>query len=338
MSNYSLYCFDILGSVVCRDNFEADSNAEAKAIAGAICDACADEHHSHELWKGDLPIAGGETLALAFDAVALNAKGRKTVHDHMIALSNSSWPAGRSRRLRQSIAARALEPQKAESAPPPQAAAPIARSFETRRVRRGIEFSIHSTDGKHWTWLAGLKTSEGERMQGTVTGSRAVAIKLCIAAIDESLSETAAVKAPLPPEAPMSRASAPPARLGDAAPEARQVLVAEDEAMFREAAAESLKAAGFEVFQAGDGEEALAILKEHPEISLLISDVRMPYMDGYALVEASLGLKPNLKVILMSGYANTPSRLVLDRRIDTLRKPFDLKDLRNRVETLTPVH
>ncbi|HWF65370.1 MAG TPA: response regulator [Rhizomicrobium sp.] len=335
MSNYSLYCFDILGSVVCRDNFDADSNTEAKAIAGAICDACADEHHSHELWKGDLPIAGGETLAFAFDAAALNAKGLKTAHDHMVALRNSSWPAGRSRRLRERIAA--FEPQKEEPLAP-QKAEPAPDSFETRRTRRGIEFSIHSADGMHWAWLAGLKTSQGEQMQGTVNGSRAVAIKLCIAAIDEALSEMAAVKAPLPPQMPISRRIAPPARLADAPPQARQVLVAEDEAMFREAAAESLKAAGFEVFQAGDGEEALAILKEHPQISLLISDVRMPYMDGFALVEAGLGLKPTLKVLMMSGYANTPSRLVRDRRIDTLRKPFDLNDLRSRVEDLATVH
>ena len=76
----------------------------------------------------------------------------------------------------------------------------------------------------------------------------------------------------------------------------------------------------------------------HCRYRRVISDVRMPYMDGYALVEASLGLKPSLKVILMSGYASTPSRLVLDRRIQTLRKPFDLGDLRSRVEDLATVH
>jgi response regulator RpfG family c-di-GMP phosphodiesterase len=72
-------------------------------------------------------------------------------------------------------------------------------------------------------------------------------------------------------------------RLSDTPPGGCQILIAEDEAMFRDAAVEALKAGGFEVFQAGDGEEALALLKEHPHISLLISDVRMPYMDGYAL-------------------------------------------------------
>jgi len=329
MSNYSLYCFDFLGSVVARDNFEAGDNAEAKAIADAICEACADEHHSHELWKGDLPIESRETLASANGRAVLGAKARKLVHDHMIALRNSSWPVSRSRRLSERIAAWALD----------QSVQPVsAGAFHMRQMRRGIEFSVHSPDGVHWTWLADLRTPDGEQTHGTVNGSRTVAIKLCIAAIDETLSEMRAAKAPAPAQIPMSRPIAPPAHLADAPPEARQVLVAEDEAMFREAAVESLKAAGFEVFQAGDGEEALAILKEYPHISLLISDVRMPYMDGYALVEAGLGLNPELKVILMSGYANTPSRLVLDRRIDTLRKPFDLNDLRNRVEGLATLH
>ena len=64
-----------------------------------------------------------------------------------------------------------------------------------RQFRRGIEFSVHSSDGVHWTWLADLKTNE--RMQGTVNGTKPVAIRLCIAAIDETLSEKVTGKTPL---------------------------------------------------------------------------------------------------------------------------------------------
>ncbi|HEX4106027.1 MAG TPA: response regulator [Rhizomicrobium sp.] len=328
MSYYSLYCFDLMGSVVFRDNFEADNNAEAKAIAGAICDACADEHHSHELWKGDLPIESGETFDPEIQAHELSMAARKTAQDRMIALRNSSWLVSRSPRLAERIAAWALGPDTDPTVPSDR---------RMRQFRRGIEFSVHSSDGVHWTWLADLKTNEGERMQGTVNGTKAVALRLCIAAIDETLSEKVAG----PPQPSARSAIQPlehPMRLADTPPTGRQVLVAEDEAMFRDAAVESLKACGFEVFQASDGEEALAILKEHPHISLLISDVRMPFMDGYALVEASLRLNPNLKVIMMSGYANVPSKLVLDRRIDTLHKPFDLSVLSSRAEDLAAVH
>ncbi|MGH6828088.1 MAG: response regulator, partial [Rhizomicrobium sp.] len=61
-----------------------------------------------------------------------------------------------------------------------------------------------------------------------------------------------------------------------------QVLIAEDEVMLRAIAVEMLEDAGFEVFQAADGEEALALLKLNPGIALLISDIKMPRMDGYA--------------------------------------------------------
>jgi two-component system cell cycle response regulator CpdR len=118
----------------------------------------------------------------------------------------------------------------------------------------------------------------------------------------------------------------------------RQVLLADDESMFRDAVAEFLKASGFEVFEAPDGEEALAVLKKHPHIALLISDVRMPRMDGYSLVEASLQLKPDLQVIMMTGYGIKPTQLVQDRKIDTLHKPFDLKVLGSRAQNLATAH
>lgn len=209
-----------------------------------------------------------------------------------------------------------------------------------RQFRRGIEYFVHSSDDVHWTWLANLRMDGGELLQGTVNGTRAVAVKLCIAAIDEALTETTAKRAPL--RAPISDIAEQAAHhrlVNGGRSETPQVLVAEDETMFRNSAAELLKAAGFEVFQASDGEEALAILKEHPHISLLISDVRMPHMNGYELVEASLRFNPNLKVILMTGYAtNTPPKFVQDRNIDTLRKPFDLNVLRSRAENLATVH
>src|ERR1700743_896124 len=87
---------------------------------------------------------------------------------------------------------------------------------------------------------------------------------------------------------------------------ASTILLAEDEAMLRIIAVEMLEDSGFKVFQAGDGLEALELLKAHPEIALLVSDINMPRMDGYALVEAGLQFKPGLKVLLMTGYSQDP--------------------------------
>lgn len=115
-----------------------------------------------------------------------------------------------------------------------------------------------------------------------------------------------------------------------------QILIAEDEVMLRVAAAEMLESAGFEVFQAGDGEEALALLKLHPSIALLISDIRMPRMDGYSLVKAGMDLKPGLRFLLMTGYAqDPPADLIRERHIEILRKPFNLNRLCQMAGTMT---
>jgi CheY-like chemotaxis protein len=106
------------------------------------------------------------------------------------------------------------------------------------------------------------------------------------------------------------------------------ILVAEDEALLRILAVEILVDAGFQVFEAGDGVEALELLKANPQIALLVSDIKMPRMDGYALVEAGLALRPELKVLLMTGYAREPPRQMVEtREIQILHKPFNLERL-----------
>ena len=114
------------------------------------------------------------------------------------------------------------------------------------------------------------------------------------------------------------------------------ILVAEDEAMLRVLAVEMLQDAGFEVLEAGDGVEALEMLKATPDIALLVSDIKMPRMDGYALVEAGLAFRPDLKVLLMTGYAQEPPPALLRaREIRTLHKPFNLERLCDLVGEMT---
>ena len=106
------------------------------------------------------------------------------------------------------------------------------------------------------------------------------------------------------------------------------LLLAEDEAMLRLLATEMLEEAGFQVFEAADGVEGLELLKSHPEISLLVSDIKMPRMDGYALAEAGLALKPDLKILLMTGYAQSPPPALLKQAdVQILHKPFNLERL-----------
>jgi CheY-like chemotaxis protein len=107
------------------------------------------------------------------------------------------------------------------------------------------------------------------------------------------------------------------------------ILVAEDEAMLRLVAVEVLTDAGFEVLEAADGMAALKILQaDQGKIGLVISDVKMPGLNGYQLVEAGQTLHPRLKFMLMTGYAQDPLPPALAKAgIRVLYKPFDFDRL-----------
>ena len=102
------------------------------------------------------------------------------------------------------------------------------------------------------------------------------------------------------------------------------ILVVEDEAMLLMIISETLRDAGFTVFEASNGYAAVDLLKTHPEITLLFSDIKMPGMSGYQVVEQGLTLIPNLKVVLTTGYAQDPvPSSFLEAQIEVLYKPFN---------------
>jgi two-component system cell cycle response regulator CpdR len=107
---------------------------------------------------------------------------------------------------------------------------------------------------------------------------------------------------------------------------APQVLIAEDDGLLRSLLAEMLTDRGVEVMQAVDGVQASQMLKDNTGISLLLSDVKMPRKDGYALVEEALVHNSELKVLMMTGYPGDlpPPSVLTAREIRTLSKPFDM--------------
>jgi DNA-binding NtrC family response regulator len=116
------------------------------------------------------------------------------------------------------------------------------------------------------------------------------------------------------------------------------ILIAEDEAMLRIVAVEALKDEGFTVFEAGDGVSALEELRSHPEIELLISDIKMPRLGGYGLAKDALELRPDLKVLFMTGYSTeSPPDFVRARAIKTLQKPFNVVQLSHAAKTMLGV-
>jgi YesN/AraC family two-component response regulator len=76
---------------------------------------------------------------------------------------------------------------------------------------------------------------------------------------------------------------------------------------------------GHYVLQAESGEEALALLSEH-EVDLLLTDYAMPRMSGGQLVDRAREANSDLKVIVVSGYADLPEGAALE--VPRLSKPF----------------
>ncbi|PRQ10105.1 Blue-light-activated protein [Enhygromyxa salina] len=102
------------------------------------------------------------------------------------------------------------------------------------------------------------------------------------------------------------------------------VLVVEDEALVRQTVRNYLERWGYRVLEAGDGAEALDLLRARPDIDLLVTDMVLPRSSGSELVREAAGLRPQLRVLFMSAYPKV--KLIRERQLDreapTLQKPF----------------
>ena len=114
------------------------------------------------------------------------------------------------------------------------------------------------------------------------------------------------------------------------------VLVVEDDKNLREVAVTLLQQGGYHVMEARDAVEALRIMKESPEIDLLLTDVIMPDKSGADLAREATASQPKLRCLYMSGYTDDlVSRQGV--RIDEasfLEKPFTKKSLLTKVYTI----
>ena len=116
---------------------------------------------------------------------------------------------------------------------------------------------------------------------------------------------------------------------------AGRILFVEDEDAVRGVAARLLRARGYEVIEASDGEEALALCKEWAgKIDLLISDVVMPEMDGPTLLKQARPYLSDARVMFISGYAEAEFSDLLEGEagVTFLPKPIDIKVLAERVK------
>jgi DNA-binding response OmpR family regulator len=107
------------------------------------------------------------------------------------------------------------------------------------------------------------------------------------------------------------------------------ILLVEDEPAVRTLFATALTRAGYTVHNARNGEEAVKVFEEHQDtIDLLLTDMRMPYMNGADLARELRTRKSDLKLICISGY---PGSLATSVTSDYLAKPFSRDEMLKKV-------
>jgi two-component system, cell cycle sensor histidine kinase and response regulator CckA len=110
------------------------------------------------------------------------------------------------------------------------------------------------------------------------------------------------------------------------------ILVVDDMEAVRHLARRVLEAGGYRVYEAGDGVEALACLARDGQVDLVVTDLRMPNMDGWELATHLSARSPRVPVLFMSGYdEHLGSQSLLG---PVLAKPFTSEQLYERIRGL----
>ncbi len=116
-------------------------------------------------------------------------------------------------------------------------------------------------------------------------------------------------------------------------PEKKQILVVDDEANLRRVLTAQLSRDGYEVHSAPDGEAGLALLREH-HIDLVITDLRMPKMDGMELLRQALRIDAELPVVILTAHGTVDNAVeaLKTGAFDYITKPFDQAEVRTIVK------
>ncbi|MFC7688704.1 response regulator [Paeniroseomonas aquatica] len=115
------------------------------------------------------------------------------------------------------------------------------------------------------------------------------------------------------------------------------MLVVEDEPVVRGVVVEVLRDLGYRALEAGEGKEALDLLRSARRIDLLVTDVGLPGgMNGRQLADAARELRPGLRVLFVTGYADAAGLAgdVLEPGMALITKPFEAVGLARRIRGL----
>jgi signal transduction histidine kinase len=195
--------------------------------------------------------------------------------------------------------------------------------FTTKPIGQGTGLGLSMVFGY-------IKQSQGHlSIDSAVGGGTKISILMPrhAAAISAGTEPAESISVSQSPDAAVAPAPAPT--------RAPTVLIVEDEYLVRILAVETLQDEGYDVLEAEEGSAALAMIKTGVEIDLVISDVKLPGISGYQLAESALALRPNLKMMMVTGYAQDPLPPVLAQAgIQVLYKPYDLGELAARTNRI----
>jgi CheY-like chemotaxis protein len=135
----------------------------------------------------------------------------------------------------------------------------------------------------------------------------------------KDVSEAAAVIEASAKETPVTTALSP---------NPRKALVVEDVALIRMTTVDMMMELGFETLEAATGTEAMTILENDPSIGVLLTDLGLPGMSGGQLSSAARALRPDIKIVIASGYSSEAASEGVPPDSIFLQKPFDLPQLR----------
>jgi len=109
-----------------------------------------------------------------------------------------------------------------------------------------------------------------------------------------------------------------------------KVLVVDDEQMVRRLIRERLEEEGFDVLTAKNGQEGLEVLINHPDLSIVFTDIKMPIMDGVEFIRQIRSIYPDMLVVVISGFIDSLDEGSVSGSVDEkLAKPFTSRQFRD---------
>jgi DNA-binding NtrC family response regulator len=111
--------------------------------------------------------------------------------------------------------------------------------------------------------------------------------------------------------------------------QAKTILVVDDEPEIRKLVTAMLTRNGYKVLTADSGDNAVRLFRNNPGVDLLLTDVVAPGMSGPMIADQIAAMRPDIKVVFMSGYDNTQvvQRYVVEKGYSLLIKPFTMDKL-----------